>query len=121
MKEMLKNGQVHNNPVTPKDVDNAEKIFGPDIPSLKGRTTRKKPDVVRENVVAVPDDITHQGQDLTLFMDVMFIQGQPVLMAIDDVFKYRMVSWMVDRTIKEFYKAINVFTRKYNMQCNATQ
>jgi hypothetical protein len=34
---------IKNNPVTTEDIEIAEKIFGPDIPSLKGKTTCRKP------------------------------------------------------------------------------
>ena len=37
---------IKNNPVTIKDVQLAEKIFGPDIGSIKGRTTHSKPALV---------------------------------------------------------------------------
>jgi len=38
-KALLRMNIIKNCPVTTKDVDNAEKIFGPDISTLKGRTT----------------------------------------------------------------------------------
>ena len=114
LKSMLRTGQVHNTPVTPADIDLAEKIFGPDIPTLKGRTVRKTPPTVKDDVAHIPPELMKQRDDLTLAMDVMYIQGHPVLTAIDNVFKYRMVSWMADRSMKEFYRAIDVFTRKYN-------
>ena len=114
LKSMLRTGQVHNTPVTPADVDLAEKIFGPDIPTLKGRTVRKTPPTVKEDAPHIPPELLKQRNDLTLAMDVMYIQGHPVLTAIDNIFKYQMVSWTVDRSMKEFYRAIDVFTRKYN-------
>ena len=49
-----------------------------------------------------------------MFIDVMFIQGQPVLTAIDSVFKNRSTVWMADRSFKEFYAAIDHVTRAYN-------
>jgi hypothetical protein len=43
-----------NCPVTTSDVDLAEKIYGQDIASIKGKTTRKKPSSAVQNMVDIP-------------------------------------------------------------------
>jgi hypothetical protein len=40
MKAIIRMNAIKNNPNTTKDIEMAEKIFGPDISSLKGKTTR---------------------------------------------------------------------------------
>ena len=55
-KHMLKTNLITDCPVTTKDVNVAEKIFGPDIGALKGRTTRLRPSVVREDEIEVPSE-----------------------------------------------------------------
>jgi hypothetical protein len=45
---------IKNNPVTTADVELAEKIFGPDIATLKGKTTRRKPVPVVEDYIDIP-------------------------------------------------------------------
>ena len=42
-KAMLKGNVIKNCPVTSADVDIAEKLYGPAISTLKGKTTRKTP------------------------------------------------------------------------------
>ena len=39
-KMTLQSNQIWNCPVTEKDIDLAEKIFGPDVASLKGKSVR---------------------------------------------------------------------------------
>ena len=41
MKAIIRMNAIKNNPVTTEDVDIAEKIFGPDVATLKGKTTRQ--------------------------------------------------------------------------------
>ena len=82
-KHLLRQNIIQNCPVTAEDVDNAEKIFGPDIRAMKGKTTRKKPTPVKKDEVAIPKELLDKNSKLTLCMDVMFINGMPMLTSID--------------------------------------
>ena len=42
----LKGSSLPNCPVTPQDVVIANKLFGPDVGELKGKTTRRGPPIV---------------------------------------------------------------------------
>ncbi len=46
MNWILKSNQIQECPVNPDDAKNATKIWGADIPSLKGKTTHKTPEHV---------------------------------------------------------------------------
>ena len=48
-KKMIQANMIRNNPITVEDVNIAEKIFGPDVSSLKGKSTRTKTKVVKED------------------------------------------------------------------------
>ncbi|MGC9176786.1 MAG: hypothetical protein ACP5F1_06910, partial [Thermoplasmata archaeon] len=61
---ILRQNIIQNCPVTPADVDLAEKIFGPDIGTLKGKTTRKAPPRVKEDLVEVPPQLKEKQQNL---------------------------------------------------------
>ena len=49
MKAIIRMNAIKNNPVTTEDVDIAEKIFGPDVATLKGKTTCPAPVPVIED------------------------------------------------------------------------
>ena len=72
-----------NCPVTTEDVDNAEKIFGPDIRTMKGKITRQSPTPVKKDEVQVPKELIEKNQDITLCIDILFINGMPMLTSID--------------------------------------
>ena len=43
---MVREQLLTNCPVTVRDIDNANRIFGPDLANLRGKTTRTKPECV---------------------------------------------------------------------------
>jgi hypothetical protein len=65
---------IANNPVTTEDIEIAEEIFGPDISSLKGKTTKRKPALVISDYIEIPPELTIKQQDVTLCIDCMKIQ-----------------------------------------------
>jgi hypothetical protein len=60
-----------NCPVTTEDVNNANKIFGADILSLRGKSTRRKSTPVREDVIEIPEELISQNRKIDLCIDVM--------------------------------------------------
>jgi hypothetical protein len=48
---------IKNNPVTTEDVDIEEKIFGPDVTTLKGKMTRRAPVPIIEDRIEIPREL----------------------------------------------------------------
>jgi hypothetical protein len=53
-KNMFRSNMIKNCPITPANIAAANKIFGPDVASLKGKTTRTNPKPVLIDYVEIP-------------------------------------------------------------------
>ena len=72
---MLHSGMLHNYPVTPKTINNANTIFGPDVASLKFKITSKPSNPLVTEYVEIPQEILDLNKNLTLVADVIFVTG----------------------------------------------
>ena len=82
MKWILKSNQVNECPVTHDDARNATKIWGIDIASLKGKTTRKTPESVLTDMVEIPTEIRELHRIVTLTIDVFFVNKVPFFLTL---------------------------------------
>ena len=62
---MVRERLLTNCPVTVRDVDNANRIFGPDLTNLRGKMTRTKPERVRVEYVQIPWDFVQLHKYVT--------------------------------------------------------
>jgi hypothetical protein len=90
-KEFLKivdNHLLPNCPITREDIKVAEDIFGPDLGSLKGKTTRRAPNLVRPEFIELPSDLKEAHKNVTLCVDIMFINKLPFLVSCSRSIKF---------------------------------
>ena len=71
----LRANMIKNCPVTEQDVLLAEKIFGKDIHAIKGKTTHKKPIMITNDYIKVPQEILDAHSEVVLSGDVFYVQG----------------------------------------------
>ena len=60
-------------PVLEKDVDVAMAVFGPDISTIKGKTPRRTPRAILQDVMAVPPELIRKHSSIELCIDVMYV------------------------------------------------
>ena len=71
-----------NSPVTPQDVIIVNKLFGPDIGALKGKTTHHGPPIVDSPIsVDITFILKYYGK-VTLCIDLMYINKVPLLVTL---------------------------------------
>jgi hypothetical protein len=68
MKAITKMNAIKNNPVTTEDFNIAEKIFGPDVTTLKGKMTHHAPVPVIEDCIKIPRELITAQYSVTLAM-----------------------------------------------------
>jgi hypothetical protein len=101
-------------PVTVEDVNISEKIFGPDMSNLKGKSTRRKPKPVRSDLIEIPKEIITKHHDIDLCMDAMYVNECGMLTAIDQTIKFQSLVPMNTKQYVEYYRALDQILRHYN-------
>ena len=113
---MIQYGLIHNCDVTIQDVDNANELFGRDIYALKGKTVRKKPDEVTEDYIAIPKSIAKRHLELTLSIDLMFIQKQIFLVTVSQHLKFTTINHvekrMTGQVMTELRKVLSLYCHR---------
>ena len=87
-KGFIKMGGVQNCPLRIEDIKIAQNIFGPDMATLKGKSTQRNPKPVLEDWIEMPQEILEKHRKIELCIDVMYINGVGLMTAIDQTIKY---------------------------------
>ena len=86
--------------MTIEDVKLAEKIFGLDIGALKGKTTRRNPTPVVEDLIAFPKELIQAQQRVTLALDGLTVNTLKFLTTISKNIYYRMAHFVPKNTME---------------------
>ncbi len=73
---------ILNCPIKDTAVINANRIFGPDLAGVRGRTVRETPALVTTNYVQIPQKILKQHRLVVLAVDFMFVNNVPFLVSV---------------------------------------
>ena len=71
-KDMVCSNMIAHFPLTPADIEAANNIFGCNIPSLNVKTPISNPPPVLSDYMAIPIQIKHMTQRLTISEDNLF-------------------------------------------------
>ena len=70
---------IQNFSVTVEYIEIEEKIFGPDVSTLKGRTTIQRKKVVVDDFIKISREMIYNNQELSLCMGIMLINKYTLL------------------------------------------
>ena len=111
-KWILKSNQVKECPVSYKDAGVAEKIWGPNIAALKGKTTCSTPEPVKSDIVAIPKMIRELHRIVTMSIDIFFVNKIPFLLTLSRKICFTMVTHLSNQkadTICAAFKSIFMY------------
>ena len=73
-----------------------ECLYGPNIPTVKGKTTRQCPHKLVSDVVLIPHELCDTQCDVCLDIDIMYINGMSFRTMISKNIKYCTAMWVDD-------------------------
>ena len=114
LKRVIKMNSIQECPVTIEDIERAAQIFGPDVPSLKGKTARSRPTPIVTDVVDIPRELLTSHQNVELCVDTMFVNTLSFVTTISKTIKYRTCDYIPTRTVGEYIKVLTKVVQQYN-------
>ena len=97
---------ILNCPVTASDVARADKSYGKYIHALKGKTTRTNPKPVVIYYMVMPKNILENNKNITLSIDIMFVNKIPFVTTISRHIKFTTVEVIKKRIKSQFSECI---------------
>jgi hypothetical protein len=113
-KAIIRMNLITNNPVTQEDIEISEQIFGKDISSLKGKTTRKTPSPVINDYIEIPKEFYVKQDNIVICIDGIKVNGLTFLMTISKNIYYRTAQFINKKTVTNYTEAIKDILQVYN-------
>jgi hypothetical protein len=110
---MVREKLLTNCPITVRNVENSNQIFGPDLANLRGKTTRAKLDHVRGEYARISKDFIQLHKYMTLVADVMFVNGLPFLVTSSWGISLVTIEHLPSRTAKHLVHTLEQVFRIY--------
>jgi len=112
--EYVEKGLIPNCPIIKQDIIRAEDILGPNLGSLKGKTTFKTPGRVTINTLDdLPDGMLEEHGNVTLTVDIMYIDKIPFIVTLSRAIRFGTIKMIKDERkstiIKSLEQVINAY------------
>ena len=88
-----------NNTATMEDIDICEKIVGPDIHKVKGKSVCTKPKAVANDFIDITQELNDTHQIIEICANTINIQGHIFLVTISNVIKFIIIQDIIDNSI----------------------
>ena len=104
---MVSSNMIVNCPETPQDIKNSDKIFGPDVLSMKGKSIRRCLEAVVSNYVNTPKEILSMDTGLEVFVGVVFVNKLAFLVSVIRRLKLTTINYIPKSLEKKLARSVN--------------
>ncbi len=94
----------------------AYKIWGPNVATLKGKTVQKKPEPIKTDIVSIPKEIRELRKEVTLTIDIFFVNKIPFFVALSRVLYFTTVTHLPNRSLGRIFKVLKGISYYYPQQ-----
>ena len=102
-----------NCPVTERDITVATDIFGKNLGSLKGKTVHRPNAHVQTGIAPVPHEILTRHRDVTIAIDIMFVNKIPFLITVSRNIKFVTIEDLPNRQVTTIREKLRAVLRLY--------
>lgn len=113
---MIDNNMIKNCAVTRRDVKISDDIYGVNANIVKGKSVRRQPPHVREDILPVPPDILERYGDITLAIDVYHINGIRFFRSISRHLMFRTTQAIADAKAGTLFKQVKRVVSRYALR-----
>jgi hypothetical protein len=104
--ELINSGNLTNEVVSVQDIERALDIFGPSVPSLKGKTQKRQP---TQLPLETPRQVVRGP--LVMHLDIIFVRGTPYLLTVTTPLGYIMCDVLSKGAAPLTYDQMDTFVR----------
>lgn len=112
--DIVKKNLLKNCPINVRDILNAEVLFGPNVGSLKGKTTRRAANQVLAVNDNVPRHVMEQDRNVTICIDIMYVNKTLFLVSIARRIKFGTVEALINRKAGNIMSCVKNIHRIYS-------
>lgn len=113
-KGLLRQKIIRNYEFLEKYIELTEAVFGPDVPTLEGKSTRPKPRKVVDNEVEIPGEFVTKDRNFELAIDIMCINNETILTTIDRSIMFKSCVLLRLRDNEDICSGLDGILRHYN-------
>ena len=113
LKSIIRMNLIRNNKVTTEDVNLALKTLGPDVATIKGKTTRRKPLPVVDNVIEIPDELLNIHREIELSVDGLKVNVLQFFTTIAHDIYFRTAQFVKSTHFEQFRECMDEIIAMY--------
>ena len=92
--------------MTLEDANRFENIYGPNISTLKGKTTQSKTNPVVIYYITITKEIMKSNKDITIREDIIFVNKITLFATISRKWKFTTIKCIVNSTLNQLNKSM---------------